>query len=296
MPKTRSTNKWRLPGLQGLRILLPCLFGLVALFPAAVQAQAPRSLLGRLNSHGQVLTVYGHVFGGDGDSLWADGDTVLVENLRTHAELSSILGGVEPGWYAVAFVGYDGDGASAEGDTLRFTLLRWGIRPPKVYVLQPADLDEQLLRFDLRVGSFAESGACCIGESGCTILPEARCWNGTYLGHGRTCDPNPCGPNSNVGDLGSSISTALDRISPNPFRDATTVEFRVAVRGEVSLVVFDAGGRRLRNLAYGQVEAGRNTAIWDGRDNRGHRVLSGVYFVRLLAPGGGSCRPVIRLE
>jgi len=49
----------------------------------------------------------------------------------------------------------------------------------------------------------------------------------------------------------------------------------------VDLSLFDVQGRRVRRLAAGRQVAGRMLSMWDGRDERGQRVASGLYLVRL---------------
>jgi flagellar hook assembly protein FlgD len=64
----------------------------------------------------------------------------------------------------------------------------------------------------------------------------------------------------------------------------------------VTLVVFDVGGRRVRKLVEGPQPAGRKAATWDGRDEKGLDVASGVYYARLTAPGYESTVKMILLR
>ena len=78
---------------------------------------------------------------------------------------------------------------------------------------------------------------------------------------------------------------------PNPFNPRTeiVVEAGNTVPASVSLTVFDARGRRVRALLEGiGVSAPGITITWDGLDERGAPVPSGVYHFRLIAPGGAS--------
>jgi flagellar hook assembly protein FlgD len=73
---------------------------------------------------------------------------------------------------------------------------------------------------------------------------------------------------------------------PNPLRSGTEIAYDVPVDGaRVRLTVFDVAGRRVRILADGPQTAGSRSAAWDGRDDRGNAVGSGVYYCRLEAPG-----------
>ncbi len=80
--------------------------------------------------------------------------------------------------------------------------------------------------------------------------------------------------------------TRLWPAAPNPFNPATTVVFDVAEpTADFRLDIFDVRGRHLRTLVKGAVEAGRHLERWDGRDDQGGLVSSGVYFVQMRAAG-----------
>ncbi|MCA9754697.1 MAG: S8 family serine peptidase [Candidatus Eisenbacteria bacterium] len=89
----------------------------------------------------------------------------------------------------------------------------------------------------------------------------------------------------NFGEVGTRFVLALAPGAPNPFRDETTLRFQVPATDEVHLDVYDVGGRRVRQLVTGSVEAGVHTVKWDGRDDRGSVVASGLYFYRLSQGG-----------
>jgi len=75
----------------------------------------------------------------------------------------------------------------------------------------------------------------------------------------------------------------LDPMRPNPVRREGHVRFVVDAPGPVSLAIYDVGGRRIRALVSTSVEPGEHEAAWDGRDEGGSEVTSGIYFVRLRA-------------
>jgi flagellar hook assembly protein FlgD len=60
----------------------------------------------------------------------------------------------------------------------------------------------------------------------------------------------------------------------------------------VELAVYDVLGRRVRTLVAGDLQPRRYTRFWDGRDDSGTRVGSGVYFYRLKADGFEQVRKV----
>ena len=75
---------------------------------------------------------------------------------------------------------------------------------------------------------------------------------------------------------------------PNPFNPETWIPFRLAEDAEVTLSIYDVGGRMVRTLNIGHSKAGiyesRDKAIyWDGRNDLGESVASGIYFYHLMA-------------
>jgi hypothetical protein len=68
---------------------------------------------------------------------------------------------------------------------------------------------------------------------------------------------------------------------PNPFRGQAAIDWGLHHAARVDLSVFDVQGRRLRRLVSGDQPAGRRRVVWDGLDDAGRRVPSGLYVLRL---------------
>ncbi len=87
---------------------------------------------------------------------------------------------------------------------------------------------------------------------------------------------------------------------PNPFNPSTTIPFTVpgpdGGRGAVSLAIYDVRGSRIKTLVEGPFPTGRHSVQWDGRNERGERVSSGVYFVRLRTAGAKMTRKLVLLR
>ena len=81
---------------------------------------------------------------------------------------------------------------------------------------------------------------------------------------------------------------------PNPFYDETRLGFDLPVAGRIRLRVVDVRGRLVRVLADGRHPAGPGSVVWDGRDQDGAVVSSGVYFVRLETEQGSRSYRVVR--
>jgi hypothetical protein len=89
---------------------------------------------------------------------------------------------------------------------------------------------------------------------------------------------------------------ALRQNYPNPFNAETVVSFRLMRSGDIKLEVYNILGRKVKTLARGRFEAGRHAVIWDGRDQSGKPVASGVYFYRLESSQGNLSRKMILLK
>jgi hypothetical protein len=82
---------------------------------------------------------------------------------------------------------------------------------------------------------------------------------------------------------------------PNPFSPETRIAFDLPKAGPVELVIYSVNGRLIRRLVRDTRPAGRHTASWDGRDDAGEKVGSGIYFYQLTAPGVDESRRMILL-
>ncbi len=83
---------------------------------------------------------------------------------------------------------------------------------------------------------------------------------------------------------------------PNPFTSGISISFGLPQSAHVSLVVCDVSGRTVRTLEDSEVAAGVHSVRWDGRDDHGTPVASGVYFCRLKAGGVQQVAKLILLK
>lgn len=65
---------------------------------------------------------------------------------------------------------------------------------------------------------------------------------------------------------------------PNPFNNSTEIRFMLAERSRIELSIYDLLGRKVRTIANGEYGAGSYSVTWEGSDDNGQRVTSGVYF------------------
>ena len=92
------------------------------------------------------------------------------------------------------------------------------------------------------------------------------------------------------------LVTLLHQCTPNPFNPQTVVSFDLAEAGAVRLQVYGIDGRLIRTLADGPLTAGRHERTWNGRDEDGRRVGSGVYLARLTTSAGSSVGRMVLLK
>ena len=83
---------------------------------------------------------------------------------------------------------------------------------------------------------------------------------------------------------------------PNPFNLETIIEFDLAESGEVKLGIWNVAGRPVRKLVKKHLPVGRHKVVWDGRDDAGREVGSGVYAYRLRADGWSQVRKMILIR
>jgi hypothetical protein len=82
------------------------------------------------------------------------------------------------------------------------------------------------------------------------------------------------------------VRLTLAGCAPNPFNPRTTTQFTLARSGKAEVAVYDQRGRLVKQLASGVQPAGAHSVDWNGTDDRGSTVASGVYIIRLSADSG----------
>jgi len=78
-------------------------------------------------------------------------------------------------------------------------------------------------------------------------------------------------------------ATALAGIYPNPFNPQTVISYELAAAATVELDIYDLKGALVRRLVNETTPVGRHEAVWNGQDDAGSRVASGVYFAHFRA-------------
>jgi hypothetical protein len=89
------------------------------------------------------------------------------------------------------------------------------------------------------------------------------------------------------------VRSTLAQNAPNPFNPATVIGYTLASAGQVELRIYDLNGRMVRELVNAPQAASRYQVEWDGRDDLGRSLASGVYFYQLNAPGNSETRRMV---
>jgi hypothetical protein len=97
-------------------------------------------------------------------------------------------------------------------------------------------------------------------------------------------------------ELPDAARNELFQNYPNPFNPATTIRYSIAGTGMVELAIYDVSGRKIRTLVNETKQEGTYSVTWDGRNDRGRSVATGIYFYRLKAFSFSQVKKMILLR
>jgi len=83
---------------------------------------------------------------------------------------------------------------------------------------------------------------------------------------------------------------------PNPFNSDTRIEYQVSRTSNIELIIYSLSGQKVKTLVKRQQTPGRKSVSWDGRNDSGCIVNSGIYIFRLEAGGHSICRRMAFLK
>jgi hypothetical protein len=123
--------------------------------------------------------------------------------------------------------------------------------------------------------------------------------NGYLVGDGPVSiavhDPIP--PNAISSSENRVIGTFnLNQNYPNPFNPGTTIEFKTYKSGMVLLEIYNILGKKIRKLVSNTLPAGSYEIVWDGKNDLGQKVHSGIYLYRLQMDGVSSVKKMHFIE
>lgn len=88
----------------------------------------------------------------------------------------------------------------------------------------------------------------------------------------------------------------LQQNFPNPFNPSTTLAFSIPASSHAELAIYNSRGQLVKTLWNDSLNAGNHSLVWDGRDDTGHPVASGIYLYKLNAGGQSQTRRMLLLK
>ncbi|MCP4582068.1 MAG: T9SS type A sorting domain-containing protein [candidate division Zixibacteria bacterium] len=88
----------------------------------------------------------------------------------------------------------------------------------------------------------------------------------------------------------------LSQNYPNPFNAGTSIEYSIKTESHVVLVVYDILGQEIATLVNKFQTPGHHNITWDGRDNSGNILASGMYFYRITTNGSSKSKRMVLLK
>jgi len=83
---------------------------------------------------------------------------------------------------------------------------------------------------------------------------------------------------------------------PNPFNGQTNIEFRISTQSNVKLEIFNILGQKIKTLIEEEKSPGYFTISWDGKNNLGDSMNSGIYFIKLSTDKFGETKKIMLLK
>ncbi len=111
-----------------------------------------------------------------------------------------------------------------------------------------------------------------------------------------TFDMDPPSPTDSTVTPPQPASFVLEQNFPNPFNAETHIRFRLMRTSDVNLSVYNLLGQKIRTVISKDLSPGEHVVVWDGRNDDGDDVSSGVYFYRLKTIDGSISRKMILLK
>ncbi len=201
--------------------------------------------------------------------------------VRYDFAVGSEVASIDVGARTLAVVSSDGGAPTGAGE-----IVYAGTASGTLYVIDWSDPIAPVL-----VGEYTEPGLVLsqIAADEETVMLT----NGSYPGDIVVLPAHALGGALDTPPVSDVVTRLVSR--PNPFRSSTTLAFTLEWPTDVRVGVFDVRGRSVRTLLAGGLDAGRHDLAWDGLDDRGRVIASGVYVVRLDTGARTDVRRVVRL-
>ncbi len=155
-------------------------------------------------------------------------------------------------------------------------------------------LDENAVVFELKfkaVGAIGTSSEIKIGSE--LTVSEAYNGNLDFLEVNSTNSTVKVG---NATSRNTQHATPITlSVQPNPFTNSTRITFEIPKEEMITIVIYDVHGKAVKHL-HAKYQAGLNETEWNGSDDAGNSLSSGVYHVRVMASGFAASKKIIRMN
>jgi len=217
--------------------------------------------------------------------FWLKAEHIKVEADKVTESINFGLVPQEEGAYAIMGIVMDQTGAPVEGAL---------VQAQDAGQLIAAAITDETGSYDL---SQIPAGLYRLAAS--LVGFEDGYYNGESL---ETAETVPVGSGSNIYNADIALNSqitglndtgilpenfSLEQNYPNPFNPSTEIQFVVPVTANIKLTIFNLLGKEVRTVFDGQRQAGVYSISWDGTDNRGDKLASGVYIYRMQALANG---------
>ena len=118
------------------------------------------------------------------------------------------------------------------------------------------------------------------------IFPLLNTVDSTYSDYERRIYDDQIILTRNLNDIAVPERISFSRCYPNPFNTETTIEYYLPEPCRITIKIIDLQGKILRILDDGEKNSGISRTIWDGKDEDGNTVTSGLYFYRIETSTG----------
>jgi hypothetical protein len=92
------------------------------------------------------------------------------------------------------------------------------------------------------------------------------------------------------------LVTRLNQNYPNPFNPETKINYSLKENSKVSLNIYNIKGQKVKQLVSDQLSAGQHSVVWNGTDDNGISVSSGIYFYKLKTDNFEKTRKMILMK
>lgn len=169
-----------------------------------------------------------------------------------------------------------------------YVLLSLGATPGATSVLFDTTVGDSIdVAGQLHVSLFANGMLGSGPKNGSIAADVTARVDAVPLTAGVSIRKSSAGPLADV-PVAASRAFAFEAARPNPFNPTTVLPVIVSSPSQVELVLFDVRGRQVRTLHSGWLDQGRHEFTWDGRDDDGQALSSGIYLARAVSADGGA--------